>query len=299
MSFTPGTINEKFEIPSSAKVLLEALSKYITGYNVIEHIKYSIKNIKTKTYLEKIELMMMHKIAQQYISDGKRQFRLSKKETEESNTGNGWLAYGIKFIPINHRVEKTLPAFFFKRSFVEDFKRFTNGEYVPRKNTIFIRINAEMDTNTVADVEELRRSVLDTLAHEYRHFLQFTSSIKTFGLGKRKILKNPDYIGATGKDLDSYSMVRQHSLRPLEFKTNIYSFAKTIVEFLTKNFKRSDWAAGFKTFLTKDLTNSYNYRGLNDEMKHVNRQLRVVIRLNDTELYKQYVKEIYKIIFHS
>ncbi len=101
-----------------------------------------------------------------------------------------------------------------------------------------------------------------------------------------------------------------HAYRDVEFKSNLLNMVKDFQKILGESMPRNEWEKGFK-MLIKDTTGGYNqdyearkefkkiFRyGLSWDTSTAKRNLEQVYK-NDHPKFKQYVKEIYKLLFIS
>ena len=159
-------------------------------------------------------------------------------------------------------------------------------EQIENPKEIFIRVDKISFTHLFKKSTE---ELTDTIKHEIRHWVQFT---KIIGLPKEKIInKNADVLGYTSyKGLKSRE---SHHMRDIEFKTNVHTYAFYIKRYLNKNYEKPMWQRRFKSIANGIVvyTGDKSIDMIIDNLNNMKKR--------DIPRWKQFVKEIYKLVFND
>jgi hypothetical protein len=293
-------ITEKFDIPDNINVLCDAAGDYIVGHVLYNYLKNRVKNIKTQSDDGIVATNIIYKKSKTLIQKGKQHFK--NVHVQQFFTQHG--LYREKFVPKSD----SFPPIFLQVTNFNDGSTI-NGAYVPKVNIILITVNIQaLLKSFVATHSEIN----GTIKHEARHFLQMTHHNKSFGLPKDNlrgfggVAKNDpilkkysvDKLGQVYKDNAPTSKILAHQFRPVEFKTNIYTYSEEIIRYLSANFKKPDWKKGFREFISNIATFYLESasRKITTDTKRVRAALQSV-KKEDPARWKQYIKEIYDLIF--
>lgn len=277
------------KLPDSISKKIDALSKYIIGIAFINYSKYQIKRVKTNKQL--IDDNLMYRLGNQYIKEGENYFEVIQESTNKfiyHFTDNDNIICNIKAI---YYEDNTVNMYSIDGRFLPNVLTHKGSDYIEFEIYVQKLINLKHLNSNLLEIK-------DIIKHEITHYLQFKRNLK-WGFAGTK-LKNLEKVTSipvdpTGIDLNTGDVV-SHPFRPIEFKTNVHTFANTIREYLNRNYKKSDWKQGFSLFLRqhalpiKDLS-------VGEADLYVKRKLNSVLSLNPIR-WKQYVKEIYHLIFN-
>lgn len=169
------------------------------------------------------------------------------------------------------------------------------------------------------DDNAVKRKIL-TAQHESVHVLQDIAKFGiTTGLPKRNLqqLGDPDVRGidplgtstpgSLHKEPDDDAERVMHAYRTVEFKSNLVNIVNDFQRMLSENLPRSKWEKGFKMLIEEITGRGKDYEWRQDfkwvfkytfswEISIARKNLENLF-INDTPKFKQYVKEIYKLLF--
>lgn len=284
---------ERLELPPELNTYCERACDYIVGLILFTVNKNLIKSNKTKSADEIVTTHKLYRKGKQLFSSGKQYFSLKK-----INLDSGSHLYDTGLVPKN----KEMPSIGIIIETVDIEKKEIRGFYSQISNSIFMEIYFSLDEiETDNSLNKLILDIKDTLKHEMRHYYQVNNR-SNFGVSKAHILRNKiykDYLGMDKRNVINYKKLI-HPLTPLEFKTNVYTYANDIKKYLNSNFSRNDWKIGFIELLNSENTigylNHYMHRTDIEDVVYVKYNLQEV-KKEHPSLYKQYIIEIYKLIF--
>ena len=266
-------LTEKFNLPESVDFECDRLSEYIASL----FVSFFDKKIKQGKLNPNLLIRFNHyyNLAKKYEGNGKyfRKFESNLK----SNWGNSTL-----MITSN---SKLLPTTYIT---ISNYKiQAVDGYIVTGESSkLFVMVSMEKFVN---DFENSIKSLNEVIKHEVRHYLQTVDSTKMVGLPKKSVRdKSFDVYGDNPKG-DS----TPHINKDIEFKPNIYTFVHYIENHLNQHYSKNNWLTGFK----KLLSNNDKFKK-SQEIKTILQWFDDIKNINK-EKYKQYIKEIYKIIFNK
>lgn len=278
---------ERLELPPEFNVYCEHACDYIVGYILFNITKKRIKFGKTKSADEIVTTHKLYKQGKELLSSGKQHLALKKISSDGD--------YGL--VPKN----KKLPTIGISIWETPDKESKVDGSYFGSHKWIHVNVGFNWkDTETDTLLNGLISEIRDTLKHELRHYYQFNNH-SNFGFTKMDIRRNKMYKGADGKTAGSYEKLI-HPLSPIEFKTNVYTYATHIKNYLNSNFSKRDWKNGFIELMSSKNTPEYLvYSMKRDAGKYTLyiRDVLIKVKNADPKLYRQYIIEIYKVIFRT
>lgn len=273
-------ITESFELPPEMDDQSEKLAHFIASF-FLKYFKTRITNAKTKSDTDIVKYNEYYRLAKQYRDEGKLLFGVMKYEEDTT-----WGYSNVRIFSKN----RLLPDVVLK---ITDGYQSSNGGYVEdveEPQEIFILVNK---SDFIKTFRKSTEELIDTVKHEIRHWHQFTDII---GLPKTKILnKKVDVLGKSLKpNFFGYVPKEQHHMRDIEFKTNLHTYSFYIKRFLNKNLPKSEWKKEFQDMVSgKPL-----YTGGNETMEMILDNLEHMMK-KDQPRWRQFVKELYKLIFKN
>lgn len=297
-------LTEKFEIPEVYKEISDILSNYIAGVGLYNYLKKKIKYVKIKSDSTIVNQNILLNKAKKYIFIGKKYFSV-RKTFEHIN--------GIIYL-FTYKFKKKLkfPICEVKFEKYKDGDRIVGGSYITE--SMMIKLNfpiSELYTNN----KYVEMEVKSVLEHELRHFLQYGMS-QNFVTGVPKKQINHSSINLSRFDSESIEKMKQmyprqfknlsfhginvpHERKPIEFKPNVHTYTEIIEMFLNQNIKKSNWKKFFMTWFVNhpDYIDIYEYNW-RYEVKQV-RKILLDLKKTDRPRWKQYIIEIYKLIFNN
>lgn len=288
-------IQEKFEISEPEQLVLNQLADVIYA----QAIKVIFYNIKNYNALQKIRYKKFYILTIQWL------LRFSKKILGENKN------FSIMTVQKNYRYEITdnsntisTPI---ELKFVSDVSQGdVDAYYSVNKNTIYISLVDNFDRYLWEyPIHDIKNTIKEYLEHEYRHSMQVTSKQKNYGMGKLDAIRTTQ----SQRNFDilsklNYGKIDHHATRPLEFKTNIYTYAFHIKKFLNYTENKNHWKNLFKwlfsneeIYLKSDGT-KITKKQLNGRLTSISLQLNKV-KSENLILYRDYIVEIYKLIFNQ
>ncbi len=280
------------KLPDSINTKIDALTKYIVGISFVNYSKYKIKRVKTKTNKKLVDENLIYRLGTQYIKEGQKYFEIIQESTNKfiyHFTDKDNIICNIKVI--------------YYTEYIGNIFNIIDGRFLPNKitHTGSDSIEFEIYNTNLLKLKDLNSSlseIRDIVQHEITHYLQFKRNLK-WGFAGTK-LKNLEKITSNsvdpiGIDVNTGDVI-PHPFRPIEFKTNVHTFANTIREYLNRNYKKSNWKEGFSLFL-RPYSLPLENLSVDESDLYVKRKLNYVLSSNPIR-WKQYVKEIYQLIFN-
>jgi hypothetical protein len=288
-------LTEKLNIPAEYNNILKALRDYIIGICLFKYTKNRIKIIRTKKDKEVVTLTFLYRKAKEFIENGKRFFSYREISGVVYHEHNFFLRNKNIAFPYEIRVK-------YSDGRVGGF-----GSYNIDDNRIELQIN---DKDIITDYNQVIPFIDDLIEHEVRHFLQFKyRGAMMYGTPKKQINKGTMQHAKPEKNSFKRFIARgvAHQYRPMEFKTNVHTFANSIKYFLNLNYKKSDWKKKFIYFFVQhpeldphgtsyNPTNYGPFYYTKNEIYRIKEQLNA-LKLHDNKRWKQYIKEIYMLLF--
>lgn len=218
---------------------------------------------------EKIELPIKIK---KYILDGKRQLQLEKTSHK---IDRGYSNY--KFSDKN----KELPDCYLQIVELQNPLMTCSANIIVKTKAIEITINK---TAIIKNLDEAVSDINESLMHEMRHYVQLSKNI---GFAKKKVkTKGYDIFGLNKNRTHQLT----HQLMDIEFKPNVHTYAYYIKKYLSKYSTKKQWKDEFKNMLlnpSEEKHGVFSYR----------LERLAAVRSKDPTRWKQYVKEIYQLVF--
>lgn len=266
-------LTEKFNLPDDVKIECKRLSEYIASL----FVSYFNKQIK-KGKLGPNTLVSYHsyiRLAKQY------EYNSMYFRKFENNLESNW---GKSTLMITSN-SKLLPSVYITLGIhptqsVDGYITF--GE-APK---LFVLVSL---TKFAKDFEESIKQLNEMIEHEVRHYIQFTSDPnRVVGLPKKSVRdKNYDIHGDNPSG-DS----TPHINKDAEFKPNLHTIVFYIEDHLNKHYSKDNWEIGFRKLISKKdrfkkTTETDTVLKWFDDIKKIN-----------VPKWKQYLKEVYSIIFN-
>ena len=273
-------ITEAFELPSEMDIQAEKLAHFIASF-FLKYFKTRISHTKTKSDTDIVKYNEYYRLAKRYRNEGKSLFGVMKYEEDTT-----WGYSDVRIFSKNG----LLPDVVLK---ITDGYSSPNGGYVEdveEPQEIFILVNK---SDFIKTFRKSTEELIDTVKHEIRHWHQFTDII---GLPKTKILnKKVDVLGKALKpNLFGYVPKEQHHMRDIEFKTNLHTYSFYIKRFLNRNLPKSKWKEEFNDIVSGRILNT----GTDEMLSNIVDNLEHMIK-KDRPRWRQFVKELYKLIFKN
>lgn len=268
-------INEAFKLPSDVEIQAEKLAQFIASI-FLKKFKSVISSGSLQSDESILKFHEYYRLAKQYRNEGLLLFGVMK-ENEITDWGEATMRIYSK--------NKLLPDVILKVK--EGGSHVSNDGYVEdTKNPqeIFIMVD---EFNFTHSFKKSTEELTDTIKHELRHWKQFTDVI---GLPKTKVLnRKTDVLGF--RDVHGYAAREPHYMRDIEFKPNLHSYAFHIKRYLNRNLPETQWKKEFKDMMlgVPVYTGNANVDHILDNIKNMKKK--------DTVRWKQFVKELYKLIF--
>jgi len=279
-------MNEGFELPSDTDTKSEILSRFIASF-FLNYFKTKISNTKTKSDQSIVKYNMYYRLAKQYREAGKHLFKVTK-----DNSKTYWGKADYKLTSKDESMPNVIVKMYDGNT--TDVQGYVDDTDMTNIKNIYIVVFKSKFINTFNKATE---ELTDTIKHEVRHWVQFKTQT---GLPKEKILnRDTDVLGNYLHDISPKDMPglkykagrEQHHMRDIEFKTNVHTYAFYIKQYLNKNVEKNMWARRFKSIVNGVPA----YTGL-ERMDFIIDNLGSMKKKDDTR-WKQFVKELYKLIF--
>lgn len=271
-------LNEAFHLPPDVDHEAELLTKFIASM-FLKNLKSRTLNTKTKKYGKIVREFEDYRIAKKYKEESRGLFSI-KKENIKTKWGQS------SFRIINK--SKLLPDVILKitNGYGDHVAGYVLGDDVDVTDEIYILVDLTLFLQTYTDcIGDLK----DAIKHEIRHCIQFKNNL--IGLPAKKVMwrKDVDEFG----NKDSGGNRQDHSRRDIEFKTNLHTYAHYIKRMLNFASPKSDWKIDFNYIVNGiNKKRRFDYIGtLLEELKYM--------KADDPIRWKQFVKELYDLIFNQ
>ncbi len=273
-------LTESFNLPSDMDEECDRLAEYIASF-FLPYFETRISHVKTKSDDTIVKYNEYYRLAKQFRSRNKGHFQTRKK--------NEYTSFGPSDFVIATADQK-LPLVYLK--FTNGYDTSTDGRLDVETFNIYIIIDK---IQFIKSFKESLEDLKETIKHEVRHYIQLSNKEemninKFYGQPKDKVLSTShDFLGY--RKGSSMLLRRSHELTDVEFKTNLYTYSHYIKWYLNKRFDKPSWLKAFKDMMMGNYPTTGNHAldGIIDRMKNM--------MIADPKRWKQFVKEMYKLIF--
>ena len=257
----------------------EKLAQFIASL-FLTYLKEKLSDTEGKSNDEIVDNNEDYRLATKYKNEGKPLFGVIKdKEFTD------WGEASLRIYSKNDVLPDTI-------LFITNGYHSSNDGYmysVEDPQEIAILVNKD---DFIKFFKKSTEELIDTVKHEIRHWYQSTEII---GLPKTKILgKDVDVMGSALKPtFFGYVTKQPHHLQDIEFKTNLHTYAFHIKRYLNRNIPKSEWKKEFNDMMSGKpiYTGSRMMNTILDNIEHMMKK--------DKPRWRQFVKELYKLIFEN